>query len=104
MQPQQPPAPRRRRKHLRSDEILEAAAQLVAEHGSGAMKMAAIAERAGVAKGTIYLYFVSKEALLEALAARLSLRTQTVTETHPDEQRNKPLQTRNSVANTYNRC
>lgn len=63
-----------RRKHARSDEILEAAARLMAEHGSGAMKMAAIAERAGITKGTIYLYFASKDALLEALAARLARR------------------------------
>jgi AcrR family transcriptional regulator len=65
-----PAAPRRhwhRRKHARVSEILAAAAAIFAERGEGGLKMAAIAERAGVTKGTIYLYFASKADLLACL-------------------------------------
>lgn len=48
--------------------ILEAARTVFLEQGYAGARMAAIAERAGVASGTIYLYFPSKEALATALA------------------------------------
>lgn len=66
-----PAKPRRhwnRRKHARTSEILAAAAAIVAEKGPGALKMAAIAERAGVTKGTVYLYFINKADVLARLA------------------------------------
>lgn len=44
--------------------ILEAAVQTFAENGFLASRTRDIAERAGVAEGTIYLYFESKEELL----------------------------------------
>ncbi len=44
--------------------ILDAAATVFAEQGYHAAQMARIAERAGVANGTVYLYFPSKKALL----------------------------------------
>jgi AcrR family transcriptional regulator len=77
-----PTKPRRhwnRRKHARSSEILAAAAEILAEKGPGALKMAAIAERAGVTKGTVYLYFINKADVL----ARL---TQTAAEIAPEPQ------------------
>jgi AcrR family transcriptional regulator len=46
---------------------LEAALQLFAERGFAATRMDDIAERAGVTKGTIYLYFESKEAVFRGL-------------------------------------
>ncbi len=47
--------------------IIDAAAELFAEHHYHEVRMDAIALRAGVAKGTIYLHFKDKEALYLAL-------------------------------------
>jgi AcrR family transcriptional regulator len=57
----------RRRKDARPQEILDAALQVFAEKGFAAARLEEIAARAGVAKGTIYLYFDSKEAVFTAL-------------------------------------
>ncbi len=57
----------RRRKEARPSEILEAALAVFAEKGFAAARMDDIAARAGVSKGTIYLYFPSKEAVFKAL-------------------------------------
>lgn len=48
--------------------ILRAAGRLCAEHGAGALRMDQVAAAAGVAKGTLYLYFSTKDALLAELA------------------------------------
>ena len=47
--------------------ILAAAARLIARSGLHATPMSAIAKEAGVAAGTLYLYFPSKEAMINAL-------------------------------------
>lgn len=60
-------APRARRKDARPAELLAAALDCFAEKGFAATRMDDIARRAGVAKGTFYLYFPSKEAVFEAL-------------------------------------
>jgi AcrR family transcriptional regulator len=52
---------------LRRQAILEAALAVFAERGFAAARLDDVAARAGVAKGTLYLYFHSKEALFEAL-------------------------------------
>ena len=57
----------RRRKDARPNEILEAALAVFAEKGFAAAKLDDIAARAGVSKGTVYLYFESKEAVFTAL-------------------------------------
>jgi AcrR family transcriptional regulator len=57
-----------RRKQARPGEILEAALKVFAEKGYAAARMEDIAARAGVTKGTIYLYFPSKEDVFKALA------------------------------------
>ncbi|MFO1038616.1 MAG: TetR/AcrR family transcriptional regulator [Geminicoccaceae bacterium] len=57
----------RRRKETRPAELLEAALEIFAEKGFAAARMEDIAARAGASKGTIYLYFPSKEAVFEAL-------------------------------------
>src|SRR4051794_1460766 len=57
----------RRRKDARPQEILEAALAVFAERGFAAARMEQIAARAGVSKGTIYLYFDSKESVFRAL-------------------------------------
>jgi AcrR family transcriptional regulator len=59
--------PRKRRKDARPSEIVEAARLEFVESGFGAAKVEAIAARAGVSKGTVYLYFPTKEALFEAV-------------------------------------
>lgn len=63
-----PPSPgRRRRKEARPREILRAALETFAERGFAATRLADVAVRAGVGKGTLYLYFSSKEELLKAV-------------------------------------
>ena len=57
-----------RRKDERSPEILRAALSCFAEKGFAATRMDDVATRAGITKGTIYLYFKSKAALFKALA------------------------------------
>lgn len=61
--------PLRRRKHARPRELLVAALDLFVEKGFAAARTEEIAERAGVSKGTLYLYFDSKEDLLVDLIA-----------------------------------
>ena len=48
------------------ERILAAAIEVIAEHGFFQARVSEIAERAGVADGTIYLYFKSKEEILLA--------------------------------------
>jgi AcrR family transcriptional regulator len=57
----------RRRRDARPAEIAEAALELFVEHGFAATRMEEIARRAGVTKGTVYLYFPSKEDLFRAV-------------------------------------
>lgn len=61
-------AVRARRKAERPNEILEAAFEEFALHGYAATRLEDVAARAGVTKGTIYVYFENKERLFEALA------------------------------------
>jgi AcrR family transcriptional regulator len=63
-------APIRRRKHARPRELLVAARDLFIEKGFAATRTDEIAARAGVSKGTLYLYFDSKEELLNDLIAQ----------------------------------
>jgi AcrR family transcriptional regulator len=70
-----PPAPaglvrNRRRKAARPDEILAAALEEFAEKGYAAARLDDVARRAGVAKGTIYLYYSGKEELFKAVVRR----------------------------------
>lgn len=53
----------------KSDTIIEAADRLFTRFGYRRTSMDDIAREAGVAKGTLYLYFTSKEALFRALLA-----------------------------------
>jgi AcrR family transcriptional regulator len=57
------PETRRRRKAERPQEILEAAFTEFSRNGYATTTLDQIAERAGVTKGTIYVYFESKEQL-----------------------------------------
>lgn len=51
--------------------VIQAAMELIAENGFHGTPMSGIAKRAGVAAGTIYHYFESKDALIEATYALL---------------------------------
>lgn len=53
------------------DDIVRAALELIAEHGFHGAPMAMIAERAGVAAGTIYRYFENKDVLINNLYGEL---------------------------------
>lgn len=57
----------RRRKEARPGEILAAALALFAERGFAATRLDDVAVRAGITKGTLYLYFANKEELFEAV-------------------------------------
>lgn len=60
-------APRKRRKEARPSELLEAALHLFVERGFAATRLEDVASRAGVSKGTLYLYYANKEALFKAV-------------------------------------
>lgn len=60
---------RRRRKEARPQELLDAALELFVEKGFAATRAEEVAVRAGVSKGTLYLYYPSKEELLKAVIA-----------------------------------
>lgn len=56
----------------KSERILAAAYQLFMEHGDVDISIQEIAERAGIAKGTVYLYFQDKEELKKSLITQKS--------------------------------
>src|SRR5262245_48810928 len=60
-----------RRLAARRAAILAAAAAAAAEGGMAAVQIAPVAERAGIAAGTVYRYFPSKAELVAALVAAL---------------------------------
>jgi AcrR family transcriptional regulator len=57
----------KRRDEGKARDILAATLQEVEAVGLAGLSMEAVARRAGVATGTVYIYFKNKEALLEAL-------------------------------------
>lgn len=64
-----PPKFRRRAEH-RPDELLDAALALFVAKGYAHTSVAEIARKAGLSKGAVYLYFPSKQAILEGLVKR----------------------------------
>jgi AcrR family transcriptional regulator len=60
-------AKRERRKQARPGELLDAALALFVEKGFAATRVEEVAARAGVSKGTLFLYYASKEDLLKAV-------------------------------------
>lgn len=61
------PQRRARRKEARPAELLQAATALFVEKGYAATRVEEVARRAQVSKGTLFLYYPSKEALLKAV-------------------------------------
>jgi AcrR family transcriptional regulator len=61
-------APRwERRKESRPAELIDAALEVFVERGYAATRLEDVAGRAGVSKGTLYLYFANKEELFKAV-------------------------------------
>ena len=60
-------AKRARRKEARPGELIAAALDLFVEKGFAATRAEEVAQRAGVSKGTLFLYFASKEELFKAV-------------------------------------
>ena len=67
-------AKRERRKEARPGELLDAALDLFVEKGFAATRAEEVAARAGVSKGTLFLYFPSKEELFKAVVRREPVR------------------------------
>ena len=73
-----PPAAKRRargprwerRKDSRPSELLEAALEIFVEKGFAAARLDDVAAKAGVSKGTLYLYYANKEELFKAVVRR----------------------------------
>ncbi len=63
-----------RRKEERPQEITEAAFQAFAEKGYAATRVEEVAQRAGVSKGLLYLYFKTKEELFKAVIKSVVIR------------------------------
>ena len=59
--------PRQRRKEARPAELMASALELFVEKGFAGTRLEDVAARAGVSKGTLYLYFDNKEALFKAV-------------------------------------
>ena len=65
---QSDPKPRwERRKDARPQELLAAALDLFVDRGYAATRLEDVARRAGVSKGTLYLYFENKQELFKAV-------------------------------------
>jgi AcrR family transcriptional regulator len=60
------PPKRQRRKEARPDEILSAALAEFSDKGFAGASMGSIAQRAGIARPTVYLYYATKDAIFEA--------------------------------------
>jgi AcrR family transcriptional regulator len=63
-------APSQKRSRERVENILKVACELISTHGSDAMKMGELAEKAGVSIGSLYQYFPDKASIIHALADR----------------------------------
>ena len=59
--------PRQRLKDIRPQQLIEAALTLFVEKGFAATRSEEVAHLAGVSKGTLYLYYPSKEELFKAV-------------------------------------
>ncbi|HEY4320164.1 MAG TPA: TetR/AcrR family transcriptional regulator [Gemmatimonadales bacterium] len=59
-----------RRPEARPEELVEAALTVFSERGFRQTTLEEVAQRAGVSKGTVYLYFASKDALFEAVVEK----------------------------------
>jgi AcrR family transcriptional regulator len=61
---------RQRRRQETIEEVLDIAAEIMAEHGAAGLSIGEIARRMGIRPPSLYVYFPSKHALYDALFAR----------------------------------
>jgi AcrR family transcriptional regulator len=96
-----PPTPsfRDRQRQFREDAILEATHELLAQKGFVAMTMDDVAQRVGIAKGSLYQHFKSKEELLAAVLISFMDRISMFIENLPSKQ--SPL---DRLKQTYRRA
>jgi AcrR family transcriptional regulator len=80
------PSFRDRQRQFREDAILQATHELLAQKGFVAMTMDDVAQRVGIAKGSLYQHFKSKEELLAAALISFMDRISTFIENLPSEQ------------------
>ncbi|MCX7898087.1 MAG: TetR/AcrR family transcriptional regulator [Rhodocyclaceae bacterium] len=96
-------APRRRPKE-RPAELLKAALGVFASKGYAATRLDDIALKAGVSKGTIYLYFANKEALfMAAIEAGITPLVEAVEALSLDEERPSPERLRAFMLSWWSR-
>ncbi len=81
---------RARRRQMLRQEILEAAAELLAEKGYATMSMDELAARVGVSKPTLYTHFPTKDDLV--VAASICLMEQIVAAFEEDRDGRSPLE------------
>jgi len=62
-----------RRKEARPQELLASAIELFVERGFASTRLEDVARRAGVSKGTLYLYYANKEDLFKAVVRQTIL-------------------------------
>ncbi|RXZ80915.1 TetR/AcrR family transcriptional regulator [Paenibacillaceae bacterium] len=70
----------------RTQEILAAAIHIYSEKGYAASEIGDVAERAGLARGLVYHYFKSKQALFRELYESMMNRTEQFTKTHFEQE------------------
>ena len=64
-------APRQERSRVMVETLIDAAAQTIAERGLADTTTNHIAKRAGVSVGSLYQYFATKDAIIDALSERM---------------------------------
>jgi len=77
--------PRQQRSLERVQAILDTASELIVEQGGASLKMATIAQRAGVTTGSIYQYFPNTGAITRALAEDYAERYRAVLKQHLEQ-------------------
>ncbi|MCD0448279.1 TetR/AcrR family transcriptional regulator [Actinocorallia sp. API 0066] len=70
---------------MKREALLDAAESVLQEHGSQALTLTAVAERAGVSKGGLLYHFPTKDALVTALIARVIAEFDELIAEHADE-------------------
>jgi AcrR family transcriptional regulator len=56
---------------MKREALLDAAEAVLCEHGTQALTLSAVAERAGVSKGGLLYHFASKDALIQGMVERV---------------------------------
>jgi AcrR family transcriptional regulator len=70
---------------MKREALLDAAECVLFEHGTQALTLAAVAERAGVSKGGLLYHFPTKEALIKGLVARVIEEFDTLVASYEDD-------------------